>query len=144
VCFLLQAFLGGSLFAASWDDLRILKEGDRVLVEQTQGTTVKGSFRALAPDTITVATGRGETVVDRARVRQVNVRSGSRRIRNAVIGAGIGVAIGVLFDQTGGAYLRNETGQSSGARVASYLAPISVSAAIGGAFPAYRTIYRVR
>jgi len=59
-----------------------------------------------------------------------------------LIGAGIGAALGITIDQTFGVYLRNETGETPGARAITYIAPIGIFAAIGAALPNYRTIYR--
>ena len=73
----------------------------------------------------------------------MEVRCNARRTRNLLIGLGIGVAVGVTADQTVGAYVRNESNESAGARAITYLAPIALFGAIG-ALPAYRTIYKVR
>jgi hypothetical protein len=80
--------------------------------------------------------------IERNKVRRVQVRSGARRVRNLVIGAAIGLAVGVTVDQTVGAYLRNETGDSG--RGITYAAPIVVFGGIGAALPGYRTVYRMR
>jgi hypothetical protein len=134
---------GLPLFAQSWESLSALHPGDRVVVD-AGGGKVKGEFRAVTPEAIRVATGRNETAVQRARVRRVQVRSTSRRVRRVAIAAAIGVAVGVTADQTLGTYLRNETGESTGARVATYTAPIGLFAAIAAAVPGYRTVYRAR
>ena len=49
--------------------------------------------------------------IERTRVRRVQVKSASRRVRNIVIGAAIGLAVGLVADQTLGTYLRNEAGE---------------------------------
>jgi hypothetical protein len=72
----------------------------------------------------------------------VKVRSTSRRVRNLLIGAGIGLAIGITADQTLGTYLRNESGDSQ--RPLMYAAPIALFGGIAGAFPAYRVVYSAR
>ena len=129
-----------SLSAQSWDSLRSLKSGDPIKILDTSGQESKGAFRAVTDGAITLATGKSETSVERPRVRRVQVRSGSRRVRNAVIGAAIGLAIGVTVDQTLGAYLRNETGDSG--RAVTYAVPIGLFGGIGAALPGYRTVYR--
>ena len=77
-------------------------------------------------------------------MRQVQVRSSARRARRIAIAAAIGLAIGVTADQTVGRYIRNESGEDGGARALTYIAPTDIFGAIAGAFPSYRTIYRVR
>jgi hypothetical protein len=130
------------LAGQSWDALRDLKQGDRLKVQDSAGQEVRGAFAAYSADAITVETSKGQVAIDRPKVRRVQVRSASHRARNAIIGAAIGVALAVTIDQTVGAYLRNETGDSG--RAITYIAPIAGLGALGAAFPAYRTIYRVR
>jgi hypothetical protein len=134
---------GVPLSAQSWDALRALKPGDAVNVLDTTGKERKGGFTAFSTDAISLQTRGGEVSIERARVRRVQVRSNALRARIAVIGVGIGVAVGVAVDQTLGAYLRNEGGQSGGGRAVTYIAPIALFGGLG-ALPAYRTIYRVR
>ncbi|HEY2016559.1 MAG TPA: hypothetical protein VGH38_23810 [Bryobacteraceae bacterium] len=130
------------LCAQSWDELHSLVPGDRINVLDTTGKELKGTFRAVSADAITVASGQSETAIERLRVRRVQVRSSSRRVRNAVIGVAIGLAIGVAVDQTLGTYLRNESGDSG--RAATYAAPIALFGGVGALLPPYRTVYRLR
>lgn len=130
------------LCAQSWDALRALKAGDRIRVQEMDGTRHDGAFVALTDTSISVRTKQSEVAVERSRTQRVQVRSGARRARNLAIGAGIGVAVGLVVDNTLGQYLRNESGENSGARAVTYIAPIGLFGALGGAFPAYRTIYK--
>jgi hypothetical protein len=57
-----------------------------------------------------------------------------RRVRNFVIAAAIGLAMGVTVDQTLGAYLRNETGDSH--RAVTYIAPIALFGGVAAVLPA--------
>ena len=131
------------LAAQSWEDLRGLKPGDRVKVRDTAGERT-GTFRAVSADDIRIETGKNEVTIERARVRRVQVKSTSRRVRNVVIGAAIGVAVGVILDQSLGTYFRNESGQSSGARAFTYIAPIGLFGGIAAIPAGYRTVYRAR
>lgn len=134
---------GLSLSAQSWDGLRGLKPGVRVNVLDAAGQEHKGTFTAVSDDAISLETGQGQVSIERLRVRRIQVRSNSRRTRNIFLGVAIGVAVGVTVDQTVGAYLRNESGESGGARAVSYVAPIALFGGLG-AIPAYRTVYRAR
>lgn len=134
---------GFSLSAQSWDALNVLKPGDRITVLDTSDKEHKGDFTGVTTDAVSLKTGKGEVAVERARVRRVQVRSNSKRTRNALIGLAIGVTVGVVADQTAGAYFRNESGESAGARALTYIAPIALFGGLG-ALPAYRTVYRVR
>jgi hypothetical protein len=144
-CIILATLTGMfPLFGQNWDALRGLKAGDAVKVVDTDGQQHKGTFRAVSADAISLETQKSEMSIERSRVRRVQIRSGSRRLRDALIGAGIGVATGVVVDQTLGAYFRNESGESGGTRAVTYIAPIGLFTAIGGAPPAYRTVYDAR
>ena len=134
-----MTMLAGAARAESWEMLRGLKAGDQVMVEDTNHQEVKGRFASVTDDAITVESKQGVVSVDRVKVKKVKLRSASRRARNAAIGAAIGVAVGLAVDQTLGTRLRNESGD--GGRPINYIAPIAGFAALGGAFPAYRTVY---
>jgi hypothetical protein len=137
ILFLACAPLG----AQSWEALRGV-QGQRVKVLETGGGERKGICETVSGESITLQTGNQRMVIERAKVRRVQVGSGARRVRNIVIGAAIGVAVAVTVDQTVGTYLRNETGDSG--RGITYAAPIVVFGGIGAALPGYRTVYRAR
>jgi hypothetical protein len=120
-----------------------LKPGVRVNVLDSSGEEHRGTFTAVSDAAISLETGKGQISIERPRVRRIQVRSNSRRTRNVLLGVAIGVTVGVIVDQTAGAYLRNESGESSGARAVSYIAPIALFGGLG-AIPAYRTVYRAR
>ena len=128
------------LCGQSWDTLKSLKPGESIKVLDSAGKESKGAFRAVGDAAITLAGGSAEISIERSRIRRIQVRAGSRRLRNVLIGTGIGLAIGITVDQTLGTYLRNETGDSG--RAATYAAPIILFGGIGAALPAYRTVYR--
>ena len=121
-----------------------MKPGDTVIIVDTHGQEHRGRLADVTAESVSVAERKGTVAVTRADVRRVKVRSGSRRARNIVIGAAVGLAAGAVADQTLGTYFRNESGESSGARVASYAIPIAVFGGIGAALPGYRTVYRVK
>lgn len=139
---LLVLIPGLHLFAQSWDAVCRLQPGDRVRVLEIAGPEHKGTFASCSGGAVAIRTDKGEATVERATVRRVQVRSGTRRLRNVLIGAGIGVAIGALADQTLGAYMRNEFTESTGVRAATYVAPVAVFGGIGAAIGNWRTVYK--
>ena len=74
-------------------------------------------------------------------VLRVVSRAQSRRMRNALIGAGVGGVIAWAVDQSIGGFLRNESNPSS-ARPFIWTLPIALCGGIGAAFPSYPVIYR--
>jgi hypothetical protein len=133
-----------SVSAQSWETLRGLRAGDRVKVQETGGQEHSGALRAVSADAIRLAVGTSEVAVERAKVRTVKIRSSARRVRNLLIGAAIGLVIGVTVDNTLGTYFRNESGETDAARAVTYVAPVAIFAGIGAALPGYRTVYKVR
>jgi hypothetical protein len=111
-----------------------------VQVLDSEGKDHKGTFSSVSDTAIALTSGKHEISIERARVRIVRVPSSSRRARNALIGIGVGVAVRAFTDQTLGVYLRNEAGESGGARVVTYIAPIALVGGIAAAVPAYKTV----
>ena len=74
-------------------------------------------------------------------MQRVQVASGSRRLRNILVGAGIGLAVGLVVDQTLGVRLRNEGNDDY--RGLFYAAPIALFGGLS-ARPAYRTVYTTK
>ena len=130
------------LQAQPWDELRGLRPGDKIDVVDTGHQQYKGGFTAFSERGVSLATAQGVVEIERARVSRVQVRAGSRRVRNLLIGVAIGVGVGVAIDQSLGRYLRNESGDQY--RALTYIAPIALFGGIAAALPAYRTIYRAR
>lgn len=128
------------LIAQSWDGLRGLTPGYKIRVLTDAGQEHNGSFKAVSNDAISLETRKGEVAIERPRVRRIQLRSNERRIRNAVIGAAVGVGIGVVVDQTLGKLLRNESGDSG--RAITYAVPIALLGGVAALLPGYKTIYR--
>jgi hypothetical protein len=120
--------------------LRGLQAGEKIKLSSTVREEYQGRFHAVSERGISLETGKGVVEIERGRVRRVQVRASSRRVRNLLIGAAIGAAAGIAADQTIGRYLRNETGDQY--RAVTYIAPIALFGGIAAALPAYRTIYR--
>jgi hypothetical protein len=143
--FLFLAALGLCVGAShDWGRLSQLRPGDRIQVIQTDGREQVGDFAAATADSLTITSASAQTRLERSRVRKVVVLSRSKRLRNTLIGAGIGFAVGLTLDQTVGTYLNNEVGYSAGARTLVYLAPIGLFGGIGAAIASHPTIYQAR
>jgi hypothetical protein len=134
--------LGTSCWAQSWEAVRGLRAGDSLRVLDAAGKERKGVFVSASPESLSMRTSAGETAFDRAQVRRVRIRSGRKRLRNVLIGAGIGLVAGVIVDQTLGLRFRNESSQDNGLRALTYVAPIAIFGGVGAATGSYRTIYR--
>ena len=124
----------------TWESLGKLDSGAPIEVV-TSDRAEKGEFVSMSTESLTINTRRGEQRFLRKEVLRVVSRRQSRRMRNVLIGVGVGAAIGLATDQTFGAYLRNESNPAS-ARPLIWALPMAFCGGIGAAFPSYPVIYR--
>src|SRR5215813_6433299 len=134
----------GLVFAApiskTWKNLGKLNPGTPIEIV-TSDRVEKGEFVSSSTESLTIRTRRGEQRFLRQEVVRVVSRSQSRRMRNVLIGVGVGAAIGLVTDQTIGRYLRNES-NPAGARPLIWTLPIALCGGIGAASPSYPVIYQ--
>lgn len=124
----------------TWESLGKLDSGAPIEVV-TSDRAEKGELVSSSTESLTIHTLRGEQRFLRKEVVRVVSRNQSRRIRNVLIGVGVGAAIGLVTDQTLGAYLRNESNPSV-ARPLIWTLPVAFCGGIGAAFPSYTVLYR--
>jgi hypothetical protein len=122
--------------AGAWEQLGAVQSGRTIRVESSQAKQT-GAFVRLSDESITFHSRRdGEVTVPRSEVKRVYAQSGSRRVRNTIIGVAAGAAIGIVFYSTIGQLFRNEGGESAGL----IALPIAAGTAIGAALPARRMV----
>jgi hypothetical protein len=124
----------------TWESLGRLNSGAPIEVV-TNDRAEKGEFVSSSTESLTIRTRRYEQRFARAEVVRVVSRAQSRRARNALIGVGVGAAVGLITDQTLGRYLRNESNPAS-ARPLIWTLPIALFGGIGATLPSYPAIYR--
>jgi hypothetical protein len=124
----------------TWDSVRQLRPGAPIEVVTTD-RAVKGEFVSSSTEGLTIRTRSGEQRFARPDIVRVVSRTRSRRVRNILIGVGVGAAISLVTDRTIGAYLRNEANPES-ARPLIWTLPIALCGGIGAAAPSYPVIYR--
>jgi len=124
----------------SWDNLNQLTPGAPIEVF-TADRAETGEFVSSSTESLTIHSNRGEQKFLRPEVLRVLSRAHSRRMRNTLIGVGVGAAVALAVDQSLGRFLRNESNPSS-ARPLIWTLPIALCGGIGAAFPSYPVIYR--
>jgi hypothetical protein len=82
--------------SSEWDNLTILKPGQLIRVEPNDSISYEGTFQALDDEGITLRQPAGEQTFARKDILRVYFRSKNHRLRNTVIGAGIGAALAAL------------------------------------------------
>jgi hypothetical protein len=123
-----------------WENTGQLNPGTPIEVV-TSDRAERGEFVSSSTESLTIKTLGGEQRFLRPEVIRVVSRKQSHRTRNLLIGVGVGAAIGLITDETLGAYLRNESNPAS-ARPLIWTVPIALGGGIGAAIPSYTVIYR--
>jgi hypothetical protein len=124
----------------SWSNLAELKPGEQVVVMAVDGARHRGAFRGYSDEAITIREGNRDLTTERTQVQAITVSAPSHRLRNTLIGLGIGAGAGLALDRSLGAYLRNES-NPPGARALIWGLPIAIGGTIGAVIPGQRTIY---
>ena len=115
----------------AWDVLSAIEPGHTIRVE-TSTRKHTGSFAGATGEAIRLDSDTGQISFTRTEVVRVYSKSRSNRMRNTLIGAGIGTAIGVTAYGTIGQLFRNEGGENTGALLA---APIAIGTIVGAVIP---------
>ena len=132
VVFLSVFLLQTCIFGADWTRVSNLRAGEKVRVETTSAKQT-GTLVSVDADAVRLTSGDGAQVsVPRADIQRVYARSKSNRVRNTIIGAAVGVAVGAVVYGTLGSLFRNEGREDTAFMLA---VPIGVGTAVGAAMP---------
>jgi hypothetical protein len=123
-----------------WSSVQSISRDTQVKV-RTTSADVSGAFSSASADSIVVRTDSGERAIQRSDVRQVKMRSRSRRIRNGVLGTAIGVGAGI------GLGIAICPGCSGEGKPLKFIGPfvavgVGIGAAAGFGPHAYQTVYK--
>jgi len=96
---LLATIAGAQAPEQSWDNLKTLREGEKIQVVDQKLKSQNGTFVSVSEEAITFQAGKDAVTIQRADVFRVSSRErGRTRGRNALrglaVGAGIGLALG--------------------------------------------------
>ena len=105
---LLATAAGAQTPEQSWDNLKTLREGEKIQVVDQKLKSQNGTFVSVTEEAITFQTDKDAVTIQRADLFRVSSKErGRSRGRNALIGFGVGAAIGaglvgVAMAATGG------------------------------------------
>ncbi len=129
----------------SWGNLRQLQGGQKVQVVQMNFKSLRGTFRGVSEEAISLRVKQNEVAVPRADVLRVSSLDRGKRKRKILLGLAIGAGVGMLAGG-GVASAANLFDEGQGSKpVTTILAFTAAGAAAGsavGASSGYRTIYR--
>lgn len=81
--------------AAKWEGLKTLTSGIEVRVASANAKPTQGALESVTDSALVLKQAGGPISFDRAQIRSVSVKGKERRVRNALIGLGVGTALGV-------------------------------------------------
>jgi hypothetical protein len=128
----------------SWDNLKRLRQGQKVQIVSMQLSSIEGEFLGFSDETILLQQGKDEIVLKRSHVLRVTTKSGrlQKVLINASIGALAGLALGAVSD-----YYDDIDSSDSGAnsgKLGAMAVGAGIGTGIGAAFPGNDTIYRAK
>jgi hypothetical protein len=129
---------------SDWNNLQQLRVGDKVEVVRTDLSKLKGTFLSFSDEAISLRVGKDEVGVQRPKVFRVSAREHSKRLRNTLIGLGIGAAAGAVVGAAAVAGKPRQAGERRLSMVIGTLMGSGAGAAVGVAIPAFQTIYRAK
>ena len=130
---------------SDWNNLQQLRVGDKVEVVRTDLSKHKGTFLSFSDEAISLRIGKDEVGVQRPKVFRVSVREHSKRLRNTLIGLGIGAAAGAVVGVAAVAGKPRQAGERRLSVVIGTLIGSGVGTVVGAALsPGYQTIYRAK
>jgi len=127
---------------ASWDNLKTLQPGQKVLVLETNSTKLSGTFVSVSGDAISVEAGSGPQTVRRSEVRGVKLMENKHRLHKTLVGAGIGAGAGAGVSAAAWESSGFIGGKGTGAAVGAGIGALA-GAAVGALLPSHDMIYRV-
>ncbi|MBI4458946.1 MAG: hypothetical protein HY648_02665 [Acidobacteria bacterium] len=145
---LLATVAGAQTPEQSRDNLKTLREGEKIQVVDQKLKSQNGTFVSFSEEAITFQADKDAVTIQRADVFRVSSREHPRRGHSALVGLGVGAAVGAAAGAAVGAAL-GEGGDLGRALTAGlgalYFAPVGagIGAGLGAAFSSsYPTIYR--
>lgn len=145
VVFLMPALCLGQTTEQAWDNLKQLQVGQKIEVVQADMKYVKGTFLSVTDEALTLRAKDTEVAIRRSDVLRVSSREHPKRLRNALLGAGIGAAaLGVPVAIFANIYGDFSESQAAAATALGFAIGAGAGAGIGAAVPSYETIYRAQ
>ncbi len=126
----------------SWDNLKQLRNGQKIEVVDVHLKSIKGTFASYSGEAISLRVGKDLVTVPRTDVFRVSDRGTSHRARNSLIGLALGATFGAAI---AGCTLESPCEWPPGQKSAIGAgAGATAGALVGAALPGNSTIYRAR
>jgi len=135
---------GSSRTAATWDDVNQLTVGQEIMVVQKDAKAFRGRLAKVSDKAIVVRLTSDEQSIARDNVERVSSRGASHRLRNVVVGAGVGFGAGAGIGAAAGN--PNSIGGRGIPAAAGGVIGLAAGAAVGAALPSggWHEVYRAQ
>ncbi len=125
---------------SDWNHLQALKPDVQVRVVQNDDKSYEGAFQSMNDSGITLRLAAGSQTFARPDIFRIYFRSKNNRLRNTLIGVGIGAALAALAQGA------NHWGENTGIRTIWWVWPVGMGTfgGIGAAIPTggWHVVYR--
>jgi hypothetical protein len=125
-----------------WDNVKRIAQDTEIRVSMSDGKSFRGQLQSATDDSLIIAAASSQETLARPQIKKVSTKKKSHRLRNTLIGAGVGVAAGAVI---GAASSQDEGFLAIATEV---LTPVGavLGAAIGAAIPTggWHDVYRVK
>ena len=144
---MLATIAGAQAPEQSWDNLKTLREGEKIQVVDQKLKSLKGTFVSFSDEAVTLQVGKDTVAVQRADVFRVSSQKGMGRGKHALVGLAIGAGAGLALGMASCAYVtdQNKCKASDLAGLGAAEAALfgGIGAGVGALVPAsHPTIYR--
>jgi hypothetical protein len=99
---------------SKWDALKMLVPGTEVRVASANAKPIQGSLESVTDSDLVLRQAGGPTSFGRAQILSVSVKGKDHRLRNAMIGLGLGTAAGLAIGYGIGHAQANNCGNKGG------------------------------
>lgn len=130
----------------SWDNLNRLQAGQKIQVVQMDMKSLEGRFLGFTDEMISLRVKKDEIAVPREEVVRVSLRGKGKRGLSALVGAGLGAALGAIIGRAGVSG-PTQAGETELVTWGGAIIGAGAGAGVGAAVPfigGYETIYRVK
>jgi len=141
---------------ASWTNLSVLQAGQRIQVVDMNSKKHSGTFVNVSDTAISCQETGGEQTIQKQDVRSVKLMESKHRVRNTLVGLGLGGGVGAGVGAGIGAatfhscssqsFCIQPVGKGGSAGIAAvigFAGGAAVGAVVGALLPSHSTIYRV-